>query len=121
MEVTALQIISLLHNNTKIIVRRAFGDDDGRQYRGLAIDFPEYHQYANRPILMITPWSDDCGDVCSIEDADALDIAVGDFSKYDRYMSCDEYQEYVNNIYDDSPFTYAGELNIINNNRKLGV
>ena len=120
MEVTALQIISLLHNNTKIIVRRAFGDDDGRQYRGLAIDFPEYHQYANRPVLMITPWSDDCGDVYSIEDADALDIAVGDFSRYDKFMSCEEYQTYINNVYDTPP-AYASELSIINNSEKLGV
>lgn len=95
MEVTALQIISLLHSSTKIIVRRAFGDDDERQYRGLAINFPKQHQYANRPVLMITPWSDDCGDVCSIEDADALDIAVGDFNIFDKYMSCEEYQEHI--------------------------
>ena len=108
MEVTALQLISLFHNNMKIIVRRAFGDDDERQYIGLAIDFPEHHQYANRPVLMITPWSDDCGDVCSIEEADALDIAVGDFNVFDKYMSCDEYQEYVNNV-------YASELNIVDN------
>ena len=95
MEVTALQIISLLHSNTKIIVRRAFGDDDERQYRGLAIDFPENHQYANRPVFMVFPWSDGCGDVCSIEDADALDIAVGDFNIFDKYMSYEEYQEHI--------------------------
>lgn len=88
MEVTALQIISLLHNNTKVVVRRAFGDDDERQYRGLAINFPEQHQYANRPVIMITPWSDDCGDVCSIEDADAIDIAVGDFNINEESIVC---------------------------------
>ena len=120
MEITALQIISLLHNNTKIIVRRAFGDDDERQYRGLAINFPEQHQYANRPVIMITPWSDDCGDVCSIEDADVLDIAVGDFSRYDKFMSCEEYQTYINSVYDVSA-AYASELSIRNNNEKLGV
>lgn len=118
MEITALQIISLLHNNTKVIVRRAFGDDDERQYRGLAINFPEYHQYANRPVLMITPWSDDCGDVCSIEDADALDIAVGDFNVGDEFMSCEGYQTYINSVYDNSS-AYANELSIINNIEKL--
>lgn len=44
---------------------------------------------------MITPWSNDCGDVCLIEDADALDIAVGDFNIFDKYMSCEEYKEHI--------------------------
>lgn len=91
----AIDLISLLSSQTKILVRRAFGDDDGRQYRGLAIDFPEDHQYANRPVFMVFPWSDGCGDVCSIEDADSLDIAVSDFDEDEKFWPINEIGERI--------------------------
>lgn len=88
MEVTALQIISLLHNNTKIIVRRAFGDDDGRQYRGTVEDFPTNHEYADREVFCVYPHKNGHGDVCTIKDADSLDIAVGDFNVNEESIVC---------------------------------
>lgn len=65
-------------NNTKIIVRRMFGDDDNRCYHGFIADFPPYHEYRNREVLMVFPYGES-GDCTSIKEADSLDIAVSDF------------------------------------------
>ena len=70
--------LSHFPNNTKIIVRRMFGDDDNRCYHGFIADFPSYHEYRNREVLMVFPYGES-GDCTSIKDADSLDIAISDF------------------------------------------
>lgn len=93
-----IDLISLFNCRTKILVRRAFGDDDERQYFGEVCDFPENHQYANRKIVMISPYqSTGDGDVPTIEEADSLDIAVGDFDEGEKFFSLAEYGENIGN------------------------
>ena len=75
----AFDVVKLFNPNTYLIVRRAFGDDDGIYYEGYASTFLESHTYANREVMSIFPYKTKKGDVVRMEDADALDIAVSDF------------------------------------------
>lgn len=91
-----IDLISLLSSQTKILVRRAFGDDDDRQYFGLAQDYPISHCYSNRTILFIYPYHyDGEGDVPTIKEADSLDIAVSDFDEGEKFWPINEIGERI--------------------------
>lgn len=91
MEITVIQLLNIMPSASEIIVRRAFGDDDGRQYRGTVEDFPTNHEYANREVFFVYPHKNGYGDVCTIKDADSLDIAVGDFNINEESIVCRMY------------------------------
>lgn len=76
----AFDVVKLFNPGTYVIVRRAFGDDEGVYYEGHASTFSESHTYANREVMSIFPYKTNKGDVARMEDADALDITVSDFN-----------------------------------------
>ena len=91
-----IDLVSLLSAHTAIRVRRAFGDDEARQYFGIAQDYPADHCYANRIIIFIWPYQNDgVGDVPTIAEADSLDIAVGDYDEGEKFFSLAEYGENI--------------------------
>ena len=78
--ISVKDFLSYFPTNTKVLIRRMFGDDDNRCYRGFIADFPPYHEYRNREVLMVFPYNSlGDGDCTSVKEADSLDIAVSDF------------------------------------------
>ena len=89
----AIDVISLFSGQTQICVRRAFGDDETRQYFGTAEDYPRDHCYAKRTVLFIWPYKyRGEGDVPTIEEANSLDIAVGDFDEGEKFWSLADHE-----------------------------
>lgn len=78
-----IDLVRLLPHNTQIKVRGAFPSGWGEEHRpdfynGTSQDFPSDSKYRNRNIICTYYWKNGTGDVCTIKDADGLDIAVAD-------------------------------------------
>lgn len=82
-----IDFVKALPRNTEIIVRGAFQSGWGEEprpafYEGLSQDFPVDSKYKARPVVFTSYYKYKEGDVCSIKEADGIDIAVGDINEY---------------------------------------
>lgn len=83
-QIRCKDFLRLLPQNTKVCIRGAFqsgyGENDDRPnyYVGLISDIKSDFEYANYEVYC-SYWWGKSGDVCKIEDAYAIDIALTDF------------------------------------------
>jgi len=81
-----IEFINNLPEKTFIVIRGAFqsgyGDDENKPdyYKGLKARLPIDFEHNNKTLISCY-WCGEYGDVCKIEEAYGIDIAVGDYDE----------------------------------------